>query len=153
MTEPERDYDAEIERLEQYGTVEQIELVRSEQEGRQPRETRQLPGTGAPVPPSQVRDAASGRPVSGDDALPGFAGSTIGPEFPGVTGSGVDASEVDETQPVREGDADVAPYDEWDKDDLVEEARVRKLKISGNKPDLVTRLRADDEEVRGPVPQ
>lgn len=38
------------------------------------------------------------------------------------------------------------PYDSWTKDDLVAELADRDLPVSGNKPDLIARLREDDQK-------
>lgn len=46
----------------------------------------------------------------------------------------------------RENTDGVGPYDTWSKEDLQGECERRELSRSGNKPELVERLRAHDEE-------
>lgn len=61
-----------------------------------------------------------------------------------------DGSESGEPGTVyREGTEGVDSYDTWSKEDLQAECERRELARSGNKPDLVSRLRADDEEQAG----
>lgn len=134
-----RDYDAEIAFYEQYGTVEQVEQVRAAKEGRDPVWSQPNPmGTfGALVPPDQVKSATTHQPMGGVVVQP--------------TQSEVDGA----TTPVRESDPEVAPYEEWRKDDLQEEAGIRELPTSGTKEELAARLREDDAQyaaMRQPQP-
>jgi hypothetical protein len=130
----DRDYDAEIAFYEQYGTMQQVEQVRAAKEGRDPEWQQPNPvgSFGALVPPSEVRDAVTHQPLA----------PVVQP-----TQSDVDG---DPSMPVREGDEEVAPYDEWTKPDLLEEARVRELPATTgtNKPELVDMLREDDAQHR-----
>lgn len=117
---------------EMYGTAEQAEQARARAEGREPEwhEPNPMGAGGAPVPPDQIRDAATHQPM-----------------VPQPTADEVpDGDEDDPTAPVRETDPEVESYDEWGKPDLVEEAKVRGLPHSGNKEDLVARLRDDDAQ-------
>lgn len=127
--------DEMIELAKQGGSEQHVEMLLARREGRTPRHFVPNPvGTfGAAVPPSQVRDAATHRPMVRQPS----AG-----EIP------QDPAENDPTAPVRESDPEVAPYEEWLKKDLVEEAKVRELPHSGSADDLTARLRADDEQYK-----
>lgn len=127
-----RDLDSEIERARQYGTAQQVELLSALKEGRAP-EFFGSPATqsGAEVPPHLVFDAATHQPI----APPPEDGEPTPPEL---------------DNPVREGDEDVAPYDQWTKADLQAEIEVRNahgshLTKSGTVAELADRLRSDDK--------
>lgn len=117
------------------GTEQQVEMLLARKEGRSPRHFAPNPvGTfGADVPPAQVRDAATHQPMVRQPSAEELAGTS-------------DPAEDDPTAPVRENDPDVAPYEEWKKVDLVDEAGVRELPKSGTIPELAARLREDDAQ-------
>lgn len=118
------------------GTEQHVEMLLARKENRTMRHFVPNPvgSFGAAVPPSQVLDAATHQPMVMQQ--PNAAA------LEGVT----DPAEADPTAPVRESDPEVAPYDEWLKKDLVEEAGVRELPKSGNVDELVARLREDDTQ-------
>lgn len=126
MDPKHRDFDAEIAAAEKYGTEQQVELLRAQQEGRTPVfGGPPVTQSGAIVPPSEVKDAATHQPVVPADET------------------------VNADEPVRESDEDVAPYDEWTKNDLQSEVDVRNargssLKRTGTVAELVAVLREDD---------
>ena len=125
-----RNYDAEIAFYEQYGTMQQVEQIKAAKEGRDPvwQQPNPMGSFGALVPPDQVKDAVTHQPM------------VLQPSQSEVDG--------DASQPVREDAEDVAPYDDWTKADLLEEARVRELaaSTSTNKPELVQMLRENDSQ-------
>lgn len=52
--------------------------------------------------------------------------------------------EESSTVPSTDGSGAGDPYDDWLKEDLVAELADRDLPVSGNKPELIARLREDD---------
>jgi SAP domain len=64
------------------------------------------------------------------------------PESVTVTQRDIPADEVPAAESTP--DADPVDYEAFTKDDLVAECKERELPVTGNKPDLADRLRADD---------
>jgi hypothetical protein len=127
--------DEMIELAKQGGTEQHVEMLLARKENRDPRHLPPNPvgNFGAAVPPSQVRDAATHQPLvmQRPDQQP--------------SESDLDS---DPTAPVREGEPDVAPYEDWSKPELIEEAKVRELPTNGTKDDLSARLREDDAQYK-----
>jgi hypothetical protein len=86
-------------------------------------------------------------PTTSDSSEPASqspAPTTDSPSSPDQTGDSSAPSTDGESESTEQSEAPADAYDDWLKEDLVVELAERNLPVSGNKPELIARLRESD---------